>query len=57
MDNKSFELKSLKVVGTDTDRNGNIKDDLLWDYGQNEQVFSRDKIITYGDEELFGHKC
>ena len=53
----SVGLQSLNVEATIESKQGNIKEDLLWDYGRNLMVFSRDKIITYGVDDLSGHNC
>ena len=47
----------MNDIGNATNKKGNTKDDLLWDYGTNEQVFSRDSIITYGITDIFDKKC
>ena len=49
--------QSINVIGTDTNKQGNVKEDLLWDYGQNCQTSSRDRIFTYGIDDIFGKYC
>ena len=41
----------------ETDKRGNTKDTLLWDYGSNRQVFNHNDIKLYGVDPIADHNC